>query len=88
MLILCHLPKRIQNVTLQMILKIGPRESQGDCSIKTIFFTVLTFLLTNRKTKAYIMTKFKLCIKTKKRKIRKTKKIRKNKGVFWRHGRW
>ena len=78
------MPKRIQNVTLQMILKIGPRESQGDCSIKTIFFTVLTFLLTNRKTKAYIITKFKLCIKTK----FTLRKIRKNKGVFWRHGLW
>ena len=74
----------MQNVTVQMILKVGARESQGDCSIKTIFFTVLSFLLTYRKTKAYIITKFKLCIKTK----FTVRKIRKNKGVFWRYGLW
>ena len=32
-------------------------------SFKTTFFTMLTFLLTNMKTKDYIIIKFKLCIK-------------------------
>ena len=32
-------------------------------SFKTTFFTILTFLLTNMKTKDYIIIKFKLCIK-------------------------